>query len=204
MNILRLPDINISQVIYTAKITGKIDINKTGLKRVHWSGGYIRINKRKLNIHVSRNIVFCIENIFDVIARLIKRLEKKGVFTYDNNQKSWEIAPSNINCNTTIEVDLRSKLMLNLQAHFSGEIEKLINEEGIFHGGVDFDIGNLDLRNYQFKFSEGETKLFTITIIHTGYVNIITNKFSILNRIADILEATKNQENPEQNQENPE
>ena len=50
MNILRLPDINISQVIYTAKITGKIDINKTGLKRVHWSGGYIRINKRKLNI----------------------------------------------------------------------------------------------------------------------------------------------------------
>ena len=81
--------------------------------------------------------------------------------------------------------------MLNLQAHFSGEIEKLINEEGIFHGGVDFDIGNLDLRNYQFKFSEGETKLFTITIIRTGYVNIITNKFSILNRIADILEATK-------------
>ena len=61
MNILRLPDINISQVIYTAKIAGKIDINKTGLKRVHWSGGYIRINKRKLHIHVSRNIVFCID-----------------------------------------------------------------------------------------------------------------------------------------------
>ena len=61
-----------------------------------------------------------------------------------------------------------------------------------------------NLRNYQFKFSEGETKLFTITIIRTGYVNIITNKFSILNRIADILEATKKQENPEQNQENPE
>ena len=36
------------------------------------------------------------------------------------------------------------------------------------------------------------------------YCHIITNKFSILNRIADILEATKNQENPEQNQENPE